>query len=123
MAVCINHEVGVEGARGASRSDGIKGTLEGGGLTSTTISVYSYYEGWPHMNQHIYCEVAAIGVSGDHTTGAKVCTVHKDGHSPVGGQGLGGRVTVLGGPEGLAMPVSRPSGLFSFRCTLGLKAG
>ena len=85
MVVCVNHKVSVKGVRGPNRSDGIKGMLEGGSLTRAAISMYGHYEGWAHVDQHIHCEVAAIRVSGDDATCAKVCTVYEDGHTTVRG--------------------------------------
>ena len=119
MVVCVEEEVHIRA--GIREGQSIRQAVEEGSLLSPTVSMTCYNTGGSRMNCDEHSKVAAIWVRSKDDTITKAITTEQDANTTVRGEGLGGRVTVLGGPKSLVTPLSSPSSLFSLGAAVGFE--
>ena len=119
--VVVSVEEKVDVRVGDREGQGIRQAVEKGSLLSPTVGMTCNNTGRPRVNSYEHSKVAAIRVSGKDSPLTKGITTEQDANTTVGGEGLGGRVTVLGGPKGLITPLSSPRSLFGFGAALGFE--
>ena len=119
MVVCVEEEVHIR--VGIREGQSIRQAVEEGSLLGPTVSMTCHNTSGSRVNSDEHSKVAAIWVRGKDNPIIKGVATEQDANTTVGSKGLGGRVTILGGPKGLITPLSSPCSLLSFRAAVGFE--